>query len=153
MYLTHNLSDAGRSQTPDERAIERCARMRRDAIMRECEHLRMLEWLDRFSPIERILHWEKVVRILPRLFALKAEIERRRAARTLTWEQGAAMLAEQLAKMGYPHGYVLGSEADEIARARCRLTKARWEYCAGTCYGDAAARRLRFERAARQAGG
>jgi hypothetical protein len=148
MYLTHGFSEGvpGSAQVPDEGTVERVARAQRDAALRECAGLRMLEWLDRFSPAERVVHWEKVLRLLPRLFELKAEIARRVAARTLTREQGAAMLAETMAKMGYPRGYVLGSEAEEMARARCRLAKARWEFCAATCYGTVG-RRLRFENA------
>jgi hypothetical protein len=154
MYLTSDLAEGepGRVPVPDEGVIERVARTQRDELLRECAGLQMLEWLDRFSPAERVIHWEKVLRVLPRLFTLKAEVERRRAARSPTWEQGAAMLAETMAKMGYPKGYVLGSEADETARARCRLAKARWEFCAANCYGTVG-RRLRFERAASPAGG
>jgi hypothetical protein len=128
----------------DGRAIEDFATRQRDAVLRDCAGIRVLEWLDRFSPAERVCHWEKVLRVLPNVFRFKAESDRRVRDRRLSPTEAGAMLARLLERMGYPRGYALGSEADEMARARCKLAQARWAFCAAHCYGPALGRRLRL---------
>jgi hypothetical protein len=77
------------------------------------------------DPADPVQFWEKVIRFLPRLFEMKrlgeeavrrGEMSRADFFRDLNWQM----------RHVYPPGYALGTEEQELARARCALSKARW---------------------------
>jgi hypothetical protein len=138
MYLHSQLAEPAAAPAVSP-AIRQFAEQRRDALTRDCTGIRVLEWLDKFSPAERVVHWENVLRALPDFYRLKAELDRRVAARTLSDAQRASVIAQVLSQLGYPGGYAMGSLDDELVRARCKLGRARWELCA-VCFGPGVAR-------------
>jgi hypothetical protein len=138
MYVTSPTGfaeDESRAVRPSEplpyrQAMEETERRQYEEYVRDCAGLRMIEALEReeLSPLERVQRAERILRVMPAVFRMKREGEARVKARRMSSSQLGAMLSDLLTRMGFPGGYALGSEADELARARCALSKARWEF-------------------------
>jgi hypothetical protein len=86
--------------------------------------MRVLEFLrpDNMDPVE---FWEKVIDWLPRLFRMKRLGEEAVRRGEKTRDDFIRDLNEQISRV-FPRGYALGTEEQELARARCALAKARW---------------------------
>jgi len=120
----------GAGPLPYREAMEETERRQWEEYSRDCQGVRMIETLQRTSssPLEQVQHAERVLRVMPAVFRLKREGEARVRRGTMSYGQLSATISELLTRMGFPQGYALSSEADEIARARCALSKARWQF-------------------------
>jgi hypothetical protein len=76
---------------------------------------------------ERVLFWERVVAWLPKMFKLKEILAQRVRDGKLSRAEAKEQLESQLQKV-FPPNYVLWIEEGEMAKARCALAKARWEF-------------------------
>ena len=116
---------------PYREAIEQMERRAFEDYSRACSGVNVLKWLRRppLSLGEEIAFWEKVLTWLPRLFDLKREAERKAREGRMTMDEARAIVRLQMNRV-FPPGYALGSLADEVARARCALSKARWQHAA-----------------------
>ncbi|MBI4491094.1 MAG: hypothetical protein HY694_18585 [Deltaproteobacteria bacterium] len=152
MYLTtrYNLGDEeversrpGRQPLPYREAMEETERKLFDEYTRACAGVRLLEWLTRepMSPLDQVRFWEKVLRWLPKIFELKRELDRLVREGRISRAVAVAILNAELYRV-FPRGYALGTEQDELARARCALSKARWEFFAQQHRGKVPGRRL-----------
>ena len=112
-------------------AIEQMERRAFEDYSRACAGVDVIQWLRRppLSLGEEIAFWEKVLTWLPRLFDLKREAERRAREGRITMEEARAIVRREMNRV-FPPGYALGSLADELARARCALSKVRWQQAA-----------------------
>ena len=76
---------------------------------------------------ERVVFWERVVAWLPKMFKLRDDlaqlVRRGKISRANAKEQ-----LESKLQMVFPPNYVLWMEEPEMAKARCALAKARWEF-------------------------
>jgi hypothetical protein len=115
---------------PYRQAIEETERRQHQEYLRDCAGQEMIQVLERqaLSPLERVQRAERVLRVMPAVFRMKREGEARVRAHRMSFAEFNATLSDLLVRMGFPRGYALGSEADELARARCALSKARWEF-------------------------
>jgi hypothetical protein len=120
----------------------------------------MLESLERRggSAAERVERFERRLRGIPKLFEMKRLADERRAQLNQQHARGEiareelelerARLQSDLRtqiEAEFPQGYVLGSEQEELANARCALSRARWEAVRSARTGTAR-RRLRPRR-------
>jgi hypothetical protein len=138
MYLTGQASfgepEPGQirpGQTlPYREALEQTERRQQEEYERDCRGINLPETLERIelSPLERVQRAERVLRFLPELFRLKRDAAERVRAGRMPRREADALTDGYLRRMGYPAGYALSSEPDELARARCALSKARWEF-------------------------
>ena len=121
----------GHGPLPYREAIEQMERRAFEDYSRACSGVNVLQWLRRppLSLGEEIAFWEKVLTWLPRLFDLKREAERKAREGRMTMDEARAIVRLQMNRV-FPPGYALGSLADELARARCALSKARWQHAA-----------------------
>jgi hypothetical protein len=121
----------GHGPLPYREAIEQMERRAFEDYSRACSGVNVLQWLRRppLSLGEEIAFWEKVLTWLPRLFNLKREAERRASEGRMTMDEARAIVRLQMNRV-FPPGYALGSLADELARARCALSKVRWQHAA-----------------------
>jgi len=121
----------GHGPLPYREAIEQMERRAFEDYSRACSGVNVLQWLRRppLSLGEEIAFWEKVLTWLPRLFNLKREAERRAREGRMTMDEARAIVRLQMNRV-FPPGYALGSLADELARARCALSKVRWQHAA-----------------------
>ncbi len=121
----------GHGPLPYREAIEQMERRAFEDYSRACSGVNVLQWLRRppLSLGEEIAFWEKVLTWLPRLFDLKREVERRAREGRMTMDEARATVRLQMNRV-FPPGYALGSLADELARARCALSKVRWQLAA-----------------------
>jgi hypothetical protein len=119
----------GHGPLPYRAAIEQMERRAFEDYSRACSGVNVLQWLRRppLSLGEEIAFWEKVLTWLPRLFDLKREAERRAREGRMTMDEARAIVRLQMNRV-FPPGYALGSLADELARARCALSKVRWQH-------------------------
>jgi len=76
---------------------------------------------------ERVIFWERVVAWLPKMFKLKEDLAQRVRLGKLSRAEAREQLDVQLQKVFAPN-YVLWMEEGEMAKARCALAKARWEF-------------------------
>ena len=120
----------------DERAIK-------DAYARDCAGRRLFERLERdpCTAETRVKRFEKrLSEVVPRLFSIKRAQDARMAVLKEQLARGAVSrqsFQEQRTNMArtlriqiddeFGRGYALSSEAEELANARCALSKARWE--------------------------
>jgi hypothetical protein len=116
---------------PYREAMEQTERGSYEEYMRDCAGITILERLERqaVSPLERVRGLERRLRVIPRLFEIRREINQdtdaaSRRARLMQFQ--AEQVEGDFPK--FPRGYALGSEEDELTRARCELSKARWEF-------------------------
>jgi len=121
----------GHGPLPYREAIEQMERRAFEDYSRTCAGVNVLQWLRRppLSLGEEIAFWEKVLTWLPRLFDLKREAERRAREGRMTVDEARAIVRHAMNRV-FPPGYGLGSLADELARARCALSKVRWQHAA-----------------------
>ena len=121
----------GDSPLPYREAIEQMERSAFEDYSRACAGVNVLQWLRRppLSLAEEIAFWERVIIWLPRLFDFKREAERRAREGRMTVDEARAIVRRQMNRV-FPPGYALGSLADELARARCALSKVRWQHAA-----------------------
>ena len=121
----------GHDPLPYREAIEQMERRAFEDYSRACSGVNVLQWLRRppLSLGEEIAFWEKVITWLPRLFDLKRKAERRAREGRITMDEARAIVRLQMNRV-FPPGYALGSLADELARARCALSKVRWQQAA-----------------------
>jgi hypothetical protein len=121
----------GHGPLPYREAIEQMERRAFEDYSRACSGVNVLQWLRRppLSLDEEIAFWEKVLTWLPRLFDLKREAERQAREGRMTMDEARAIVRLNMNRV-FPPGYALGSLADELARARCALSKVRWQYAA-----------------------
>ena len=121
----------GHGPLPYREAIEQMERRAFEDYSRACAGVNVLQWLRRppLSLAEEIAFWERVIIWLPRLFNLKREAERRAREGRMTMDEARAIVRLQMNRV-FPPGYALGSLADELARARCALSKVRWQHAA-----------------------
>ena len=105
-----------------------------DEYTRACSGVTRLQQLRReaTSPADPVLFWEKVIQWLPKLFDIKRTGERLvREGRRSRAEINETM--RERMRHVYPPGYALGTEQEELAKARCALAEARWRrQAAGT---------------------
>lgn len=116
---------------PYREAMEQTERGSYEEYMRDCAGITILERLERqaVSPLERVRGLERRLRVIPHLFEMRRVINQdtdpaRRQARLMQFQ--AETVEGDFPK--FPRGYALGSEEDELARAQCELSKARWEF-------------------------
>jgi hypothetical protein len=131
---------------PYREAMEVTERGLYEEYIRNCAGIRVLERLSReeISPLERVRGLERRLRVIPRLFELKREIE----------QQENVAIRQQLLRYfqenvvegefpRFPRGYALSSEENELAIAQCELSTARWEFFVLTRRGRIPGRLLR----------
>ena len=121
----------GRGPLSYREAIEQMERRAFEDYSRACAGVEVLRWLRRppLSLGKEIAFWEKILAWLPRLFDLKREAERRAREGRMTVDEARAIVRYQMNRV-FPSDYALGSLADELARARCALSKVRWQHAA-----------------------
>jgi hypothetical protein len=117
------LSDVTRRQ-PDWWASDPHAAALERGEAAACTGIRALRRLTRLMPVQRLLHAEKLVRVIPALFAMKATVEAERRAGDPHWLAHQRDLDTQVAR-AFGSGYRLRSEVAELAQARCELARAR----------------------------
>jgi hypothetical protein len=131
---------------PYREAMEATERGLYDEYVRACAGVSVLERLtrERVSPLERVQRLERRVRRLPAVFEHRRAIQER-------IEQDPSNLGPKLQLRDFDKlqiepefgpGYVLGSLADELARAQCELSKSRWEFFTFTQHGRIPGKRL-----------
>lgn len=116
---------------PYREAMEETERKLFDEYTRACAGVRLLERLERtpMSLREQVRFWERVIDWLPRIFRLKHLLDQRVRARRMTQVEADSSLAWQLRHV-FPPGYALTTLESELAKARCALAKARWQFFA-----------------------
>lgn len=116
---------------PYREAMEQTEHGLYQEYVRDCADIRILRRLERRSiaPLERIQGLERRLRVLPSLFEQQRAIDgiekpilRERARQELRTSSIEGPFPR------FPPGYALGSEENELARARCELSEARWEF-------------------------
>jgi len=138
MYLTDptNLGEPEpspvrpRQTLPYREALEETERRQREDYERDCQGIRLLETLESvaLSPLERVRRAEQVLKLVPDLFRLKQILAERVRSGKMPPAQASAVMAGNLRRLGFPAGYALLNEPYELARARCALSKARWDF-------------------------
>jgi hypothetical protein len=139
MYLTRpaNLGEPEPSQVrpeqtlPYREAMEQTERRLFDEYSRACTGVELLQTLQRAaqSPSERVRFWEKVIDWLPKIFEVKRLQEEQVRVGRMSRADADANLAWQMRHV-FPPGYALTTLDSELARARCALSKARWQFMA-----------------------
>jgi hypothetical protein len=124
-------TDAG-GTLPYREAMEQTERGTYDDYTRSCNGVSVTENVDRAAstPAERVRILERVLADLPAVFRLKAELDARVRARSVTAADAARTLADRLRGLGYHPSYVLSAERDELAKAKCAVDRARWDFMA-----------------------
>lgn len=118
---------------PDE-----AEKRQKQEIARDCANVDVLQTLEREArtPAERVMRLERKVAAMPRIVqghALIRELIARWRARRLSDTQLQAALMgvlhafPEVNEFPFPSGYAVSSVADEAAKARCELSRARWE--------------------------
>lgn len=113
-----------RAPLPYREAMERAARQSFDEYARACAGVTVLQQLRR-SPTDPVKFWERVISWLPKLYEIKRNGELLIRAGKKTRAEIEQTLRWQMRHV-FPPGYALGTEQEELARARCALAKARW---------------------------
>jgi hypothetical protein len=117
------LSDVTRRK-PDWWATDRQALALEREAKSACTGVRVPRRLTRRTPVQRQLDAEKRVRLIPALFEMRATVEAERKAGHPLWQQHRRDFEIQVARAFGP-GYRLTTEADELAKARCELARAK----------------------------
>jgi hypothetical protein len=131
------VSRPGGGPLPYREAIALTERKLHEQYARDCAGVQVLQWLRRppLTLAEEARFWERVIDWLPKLFALKQGLDRRVREGRMSHEDARVQMRFQMRKV-FPPGYALGSEQDELARARCALSKARWQLVARQQHGQ-----------------
>ena len=103
MYLTNQIGEPTNpspvpAATPDE-ALRKLAEQRRDELLRTCSGVTVLQRLDRFTPAARVAYWEMVLRLLPYVLKLKAELAKQVREGKLTGAKSAVIFNKVYAKV------------------------------------------------------
>jgi hypothetical protein len=103
-----------------------------EEYVRTCHGVTVTENVDRSAntPLERVRILERVLAELPGVFRFKAELDARVRVRSITPAEATRQLTERFQRLGYHPTYVPGTEAAELAKTRCALNKARWDFMA-----------------------
>jgi hypothetical protein len=137
--LADDVPTAHRDPLPYREALEETERKQREEYLRDCANVRVLQTLEREArtPSERARWLERKVAAMPNIVQghalIRDLIARRRAGRLSDVQFRSAIVAvlnafPEVREFPFPRGYVVGSVADETARARCELSRARWEF-------------------------
>jgi outer membrane protein OmpA-like peptidoglycan-associated protein len=129
-------TEAGRPRRPlsYREAITLADRKLLDEYNRACQGVTVLQFLRRGTtefPADPVLFWEKVISWLPGLFKDKREAEQLVREGRLSPTDKIELIRFKMNKV-FPPGYKLGTEAEELARARCALAEERWRSQAKT---------------------
>ncbi len=128
MYLSDDPTQPNNSggTPPYREAMQQTERGMYEDYQRACDGVRVLEFLRRGEPSDPVVFWEQVIKWLPKLFQIKRDGEQRVRAGTMTRRDFERDLRTQIHHV-FPSGYALGTEDQELAKARCALAKARWQ--------------------------
>jgi hypothetical protein len=119
-------------------AVEEAERRQIQEIARDCTNVDVLQTLERETrtPAERVTWLERKVAAMPRIVQghafIRDLIARRRAGRLSDAQLRAALMGvlhafPEVREFPFPRGYAVGSAAAEVAKARCELSRARWD--------------------------
>ncbi|MGB9278230.1 MAG: hypothetical protein WCC08_23700 [Terrimicrobiaceae bacterium] len=149
VHTNHLASPDTLGDAKAQEAAEKAQRAERD---RDCKGLRVLEWLQKEGPSslrEYIAHLERRLAATPRLVEghhkrrkLVGDLNRELRAKDRPdrsdvlklkerFEEERRKLYAQYPEMGryyFPPGYVVRSEAEEVAQIRCKLSRARLDF-------------------------
>jgi hypothetical protein len=123
---------------PYREAAEEAEKRQMQEMARACANVDVLQTLERTArtPVERVRRLERKIAAMPRIVrghALIRELIARRQAGRLSHTHFRAALTEvlrafpEVMEFPFPSGYAVGSVADEVAKTRCELSRARWE--------------------------
>lgn len=117
---------------PYRQAMEQTEQGAYEEYVRTCRGVTVTEHVDRTAntPRERVQILERVLAELPAVFRFKAELDGRVRARSITQAEATRQLTERFQRLGYHPTYVPGTEAAELAKTRCALSRARWDFMA-----------------------
>lgn len=137
--LADDVPTAERDPLPYREALEQTERKQREEYLRDCANVRVLQTLEKQArtPGERVRWLERKVAAMPRIVEghalIRDLIARRRAGRLSGLQLRNAIVGvlnafPEVREFPFPSGYAVGSVADETAKARCELSRARWEF-------------------------
>jgi hypothetical protein len=123
---------------PYRQAQEAMERRLMAEMGRDCANVNVLQTLEREArtPADQVRWLERKVAAMPRIVQghalLRDLFARRRAGRLSDAQLQAALMGAvhafpEIMEFPFPRGYAVGTVADEAARARCELSRARWE--------------------------
>jgi hypothetical protein len=117
---------------PYREAMEQTEQGAYEEYVRTCQGVTVTEHVDRSanSPRERVQILERVLAELPGVFRFKRDLDTRVTARSMTQAEATRQLTEKFQQLGYHPTYVPGTEAAELAKTRCALSRARWDFMA-----------------------
>lgn len=117
---------------PYRQAMEQTEQGAYEEYVRTCHGVTVTENVDRTAntPLERVQILERVLAELPAVFRLKAQLDARVRARTLAQAEATRQVTERFQRLGYHPTYLPGTEAAELAKTRCALARARWDFMA-----------------------
>ena len=127
-----------RTPLPYREAMEEMERKLMADMARDCANVDVLQTLERVarSPAERVTWLERKISSMPRILEghrlLRELFARRRAGRLNNVQLRAALMGllhafPEISEFPLPPGYAAGTVDEEVARARCELSRARWE--------------------------
>jgi hypothetical protein len=131
-------------RTPMDEPERRWGRVYNEYV-NDCRGVRLLSRLERnrLSPADRVRQFDRRLALIPRLFEIKRYIDARHRANPS--DPAVPLLRRQLQEIidrEFGRGYWLSSEQQELARARCELSRARWELLVYTQHGTIPGRPL-----------
>jgi hypothetical protein len=123
---------------PYRQAVEEAEKRQIQEMARDCANVDVLQTLERIArtPPERVMRLERKVAAMPKIVRghalIRELIARRRAGRLSDTQFRAALTGvfhafPEVREFPFPSGYAVGSVANEVAKARCELSRARWE--------------------------
>jgi hypothetical protein len=129
---------SGRTPLPYREALEAMERRLMAEMARDCANVEVLQTLERVdrTPAQRVAWLERKISAMPRILEghrLRRELfARRRAGRLNDSQLRAALMGlhnafPEISEFPLPVGYAMGTVAQEVAKARCELSRARWE--------------------------
>jgi hypothetical protein len=129
----------GSATLPYREALEETERKQREEYQRDCANVTVLQTLERqsLSPGEKVRFLERKLAAMPRIIKGNELIKQLRT-KVITGKFSEAQFRAaipgvlhafpEVAQFPFPRGYAVGTVADEVARARCQLSRARWEF-------------------------
>jgi hypothetical protein len=130
-----------RTPLPYREAMEAMERRQMADMARDCANVNVLQTLERTArtPAERVAWLERKIAAMPRIIEghrlLRELIARYRAGRLTDAQlqaagRGLLHAFPEINEFPFPPGYAAGTVAQEVARTRCELSRARWELMA-----------------------
>jgi hypothetical protein len=127
-----------RRPLPYREAVEAAERKQMADMARDCANVEVLQTLERVarSPAERVTWLERKIAAMPRVLQghrMRRELYARRRDRRLNdFQLRAALMGlhnafPEIREFPIPDGYAMGTVDQEVAKARCELSRARWE--------------------------